>query len=58
VHLQPAYKDRVRTAANMDVTEQLADEVLSLPMYPELLSAEVSRVIEVVNSYYGKSASV
>ena len=52
VHLQPAYKERVRTAANMGVTEQLADEVLSLPMYPELLSAEVARVIEVVNSYH------
>ena len=58
VHLQPAYKGRIRTAANMDVTEQLADEVLSLPMYPELLSAEVARVIEVVNSYRSKSDSV
>ncbi len=58
VHLQPAYKDRVRTAANMSVTEQLADEVMSLPMYPELLSSEVSRVIEVVNSYDGKYVSV
>lgn len=58
VHLQPAYKDRIRTAANMDVTEQLAHEVLSLPMYPELLSVEVARVIEVVNSYRSKSASV
>jgi dTDP-4-amino-4,6-dideoxygalactose transaminase len=58
VHLQPAYKDRVRTAANMGITEQLADEVLSLPMYPELLSAEVARVIEVINSYRSKSASV
>lgn len=57
VHLQPAYKDRVPTAANMGVTEQLADEVLSLPMYPELLSADVARVIEVVNSYLSKSAS-
>ena len=58
VHLQPAYKDRVRTAANMGVTEQLADEVLSLPMYPELLSADVARVIEVINCYRSKSASV
>ena len=57
VHSQPAYKDRVRTATNMGVTEQLADEVLSLPMYPELLSADVARVIEVVNSYLSKPAS-
>jgi dTDP-4-amino-4,6-dideoxygalactose transaminase len=56
VHLQPAYKDRIRTAVNMSVTERLAKEVLSLPMYPELLSADVARVIEAVNSYLTKSA--
>jgi len=55
VHLQPAYKDRIRTATNMSVTERLAEEVLSLPMYPELLSANVARVIEAVNSYLTKS---
>jgi dTDP-4-amino-4,6-dideoxygalactose transaminase len=56
VHLQPAYKDRIRTAANMSVTERLAEEVLSLPMYPEFLPADVARVIEAVNSYLTKSA--
>lgn len=54
VHLQPAYKIRIRTAANMSVTERLAKEVLSLPMYPELLLADVTKVIEVVNSYITK----
>ena len=56
VHLQPAYKDRIRTAANMSVTERIADEVLSLPIYPEFLSADVARVIEAINSYFTKSA--
>ena len=51
IHLQPAYKNRVRTAANMRVTEMLADEVLSLPMYPELMSQDVSTVIKAINSY-------
>jgi dTDP-4-amino-4,6-dideoxygalactose transaminase len=46
VHLQPAYKDRVRTAANMGVTEQIADEVLSLPMYPELRNQQISEVVQ------------
>ena len=54
VHLQPAYETRIRTAANMSVTERLAEEVLSLPMYPELLSADVTQVIEAVNSYLTK----
>ncbi len=57
VHLQPTYKNRVRTAANMRVTERLSEEVLSLPMYPELLLVDVARVIETVNSYLTKSAS-
>ena len=36
IHMQPAYQGRVRTARSMAVTEALAAEVLSLPMYPEL----------------------
>ena len=48
VHLQPAYKTRIRTAPNMCITEKLAEEVLSLPMYPELSSADVARVIETI----------
>jgi dTDP-4-amino-4,6-dideoxygalactose transaminase len=51
IHLQPAYEGRIRTALNMSVTERLAEEVLSLPIYPELLSEDVTRVIEVINSF-------
>ncbi|OHB44719.1 MAG: erythromycin biosynthesis sensory transduction protein eryC1 [Planctomycetes bacterium GWC2_49_10] len=51
IYLQPAYKTRIRTAQDMSVTERLAAEVLSLPMYPELSSDEVAQVIEAVNSY-------
>lgn len=51
IHLQPAYKTRIHTAQDMSVTERLATEVLSLPMYPELSSVEVAQVIEAVNSY-------
>jgi dTDP-4-amino-4,6-dideoxygalactose transaminase len=54
IHLQPAYKNRVRTASNMSVTENIAKEVLSLPMYPELLLSEVERVIDAVNSFNNK----
>lgn len=51
IHLQPAYKTHVRTAADMSVTERLAGDVLSLPMYPELPAADVARVILAVNSF-------
>lgn len=45
VHLQPAYQGRVAVGAGgLDHTELAAREVLSLPIYPELTDAEVSRV--------------
>ena len=45
IHLQPAYKGRVRTAWRMDVTESLACEVLSLPIFPELPTVMAEQVI-------------
>lgn len=50
IHLQPAYKGRVRTAASMRVTESLSGEVLSLPMYPELRAEQVDAVAKAVRS--------
>ena len=52
VHLQPAYRGRLRAAANMSVTERLADEVLSLPIYPELASVDIVRVVQSINNYH------
>lgn len=46
VHLQPAYKGRVRTARSMAITEKLSSEVLSLPLYPEL-SLEAGKQVAV-----------
>jgi dTDP-4-amino-4,6-dideoxygalactose transaminase len=52
VHLQPAYKGRLRIAGSMAVTEQLAQEVLSLPLYPELSVQKVKRVaLTVIDSF-------
>ena len=51
IHLQPAYTGRTRIAQDLRVTEELANTVLSLPMYPELASEDIARVIEAVNSF-------
>jgi dTDP-4-amino-4,6-dideoxygalactose transaminase len=51
VHLQPAYTGRIRTADDMSITERLAEEVLSLPIYPELSSTAVSQVIDALISH-------
>jgi dTDP-4-amino-4,6-dideoxygalactose transaminase len=44
VHLQPAYRGRVPLAGPLRHTERAAEEVLSLPMYPELDEADVRQV--------------
>ena len=52
IHLQPAYKGRIRTAASMIVTERIALEVLSLPMFPEISQAAQNAVTATVKSFY------
>jgi dTDP-4-amino-4,6-dideoxygalactose transaminase len=47
VHLQPAYHGRVLLGpSGCRATEIAANEVLSLPMYPELTDAQVAIVCE------------
>jgi dTDP-4-amino-4,6-dideoxygalactose transaminase len=51
VHLQPAYKGRTWLAGGaLPATERAADEVLSLPMYPELTDAAVAEVVAAVKA--------
>lgn len=49
VHLQPAYTDLGYGLGDFPVSEILADETLSLPLYPELPLVDVARVVEAVN---------
>jgi dTDP-4-amino-4,6-dideoxygalactose transaminase len=51
IHLQEAYKNRIKISSNLPVTEKVSKNVLSLPMYPELQIDEVKKVIEAVNSF-------
>ena len=45
VHLQPAYRGRVPLGpAGCAETVRAAEEVFSLPMYPELTEAQVARI--------------
>ncbi|HWA73953.1 MAG TPA: DegT/DnrJ/EryC1/StrS family aminotransferase [Polyangiaceae bacterium] len=45
IHQQPAYARRIRGADALPETERAAREVLSLPMYPELLESDVQLVL-------------
>ena len=49
VHLQPGYRDSVVVGqGGLPETERICQEILSLPMYPELSDGEVSRVAEIM----------
>ncbi len=48
VHLQPAYADLEYKAGDFPVTERIASEELSLPMFPEMTEAQLGEVSEAV----------
>jgi dTDP-4-amino-4,6-dideoxygalactose transaminase len=51
VHQQPAYRgNRVRTT-ELTRTEEIVEEILSLPIYPELDEPTTRRVVEAVKSF-------
>jgi dTDP-4-amino-4,6-dideoxygalactose transaminase len=50
VHLQPAYSDLGYRKGQFPVAEQVATEVLSLPMFPEMTTAQVEEVSAAVRT--------
>src|SRR5207245_3655181 len=50
VHLQPASSEFGYKVGDLPVTERTADEVLSLPMYAELIDQQLSEVAEAVRA--------
>jgi len=56
-HLQPATKSRMKTTP-MPMTEQICNEILSLPMFPSLQEADLAHVAAKVAEFFGaRSAS-
>jgi dTDP-4-amino-4,6-dideoxygalactose transaminase len=53
VHVQPAYKGRVRHDA-MVVTEAISPRILSLPLHPQMNDAMVDFVAEGVATFFGR----
>ena len=48
VHLQPAYSDLNYRQGDFPVTESYAEQILSLPMYPELTPSQIEHVAETI----------
>ena len=52
VHLQPTYKDRLSLGSNMKVTQELANKIISLPIYPELSMSDSEIIIKNVKIFF------
>ncbi|MBV9008610.1 MAG: DegT/DnrJ/EryC1/StrS family aminotransferase [Verrucomicrobia bacterium] len=50
VHLQKAYAELGYGSGDFPVAEQIAEEFISLPMYPELRNEQIDYVIDTVNA--------
>jgi dTDP-4-amino-4,6-dideoxygalactose transaminase len=51
VHLQPAYRHRLRGIENLSVTETVVNEIFSLPIYPELDKIDVEFIIRKIQNF-------
>jgi dTDP-4-amino-4,6-dideoxygalactose transaminase len=52
IHLQKAYTGLGFESGSLPVTEKLASEIVSLPIYPELKDSEVDYIIETVLEFF------
>jgi len=54
IHLQPAYEFLNYKRGDFPVTEKVSEEILSLPIYPELEEKEISYIIAKIINYFRK----
>ena len=52
IHKQPAYAELAGSGSRLPVTTKIADEILSLPMFPELTDEQIGRVCAAVAEFY------
>jgi dTDP-4-amino-4,6-dideoxygalactose transaminase len=51
IHLQPAYRGRLGDVGSLPKTERAAQEIVSLPMYPELSEDDVRTVAQAIREF-------
>jgi perosamine synthetase len=56
VHLQPFYRDRGGREGQFPVTERLCQELITLPMYPDMSAEDQDRVIAAVTTAVARRA--
>jgi dTDP-4-amino-4,6-dideoxygalactose transaminase len=58
IHLQPAYEGLGHRQGDFPVSEQLAKEILSLPMFPELREDQIAYVADQVRHFLKEEEGV
>jgi len=56
LHLQEAYRDLNYGPGDFPVTERVAAEIVSLPMFPQLMQEQQTRVVQAVHSFRSAGA--
>lgn len=54
IHLQEAYKELGMTIGTLPVTEEIANKILSIPIYPELTRNQIEYVANVISEFFGR----
>ena len=49
IHRQQAYREFVKL--DLPIAEKIADEILSLPLFPGMEKDEIDRVVDTMNRY-------
>jgi dTDP-4-amino-4,6-dideoxygalactose transaminase len=52
IHQQRAYRNRLKIRTDLTVTERITEEILSLPIYPELTEGETNKIITAVKDFF------
>ena len=55
LHLQKAYSHLGYQQGDFPIAEQMAGEILSLPMYPELTEEQIHFVVNQIKNFFGKN---
>src|SRR3989344_1489191 len=54
LHLQPAYKNLDYKKGDFPVAEKISEEILSIPLYPEMTQEQVEYVADKIKEFYIK----
>lgn len=55
LHLQKAFRNQGRKGGSLETAEQLAQEIVSLPLYPQLSEEEIKYVGEHVTEFFSRA---